>query len=78
MGRSQELDELIAVTLKVPQSTVTDALSFGDHAAWDSLTHIKLIEAIEQAYGVTISDEEMLELSNVQAIREFVGKVNGE
>ncbi len=78
MGRSQELDELIAVTLKVPQSTVIDALSFGDHAAWDSLTHIKLIEAIEQAYGVTISDEEMLELSNVQAIREFVGKVNGE
>jgi acyl carrier protein len=78
MGQLQTIDELIATTLKVSRSTVTDALSFGDHAAWDSLTHIKLIEAIEQAYGVTIGDEEMLELTSVQAIREFVEKVKGQ
>lgn len=78
MGQLQTIDELIATTLKISRSTVTDTLSFGDHAAWDSLTHIKLIEAIEQAYGVSIGDEEMLELTSVQAIREFIEKVKGE
>ncbi|MFO0701274.1 MAG: acyl carrier protein [Nitrospira sp.] len=78
MEQPQAIDELIATTLKVSTSAVTDALSFGDHAAWDSLTHIKLIEAIEQTYGVTIGDEEMLELTSVQAIREFVGKMKGQ
>jgi acyl carrier protein len=35
---------------------------------WDSLQHIALVSAIERAFGVTLSMDEMMEMRSVGAI----------
>lgn len=68
----QQLDELIARVLEIPTRQVSDDLSFQSIPQWDSLRHLELISALEEAYGVVIEAEQIVELSQVAAIRAFV------
>jgi len=40
-----------------------------DVPKWDSLRHIALVSAIENAYGITLSMDEMMEMIDVRAIQ---------
>ena len=51
---------------------VTDALAFNAIPEWDSLAQIELILALEAAYGVSIDEDRMIELTSVAAIRTFL------
>lgn len=66
------LSDLIAEQLRIPAAQVRDDLSFGGIPEWDSLNHVNLMTALEQAYGVTIDEDLMVELIDVRAIRSFV------
>lgn len=47
-------------TLEIRGDTTAD-----DVEAWDSLTHINLIVAVEKAFGVSFTTREVLKLANV-------------
>jgi acyl carrier protein len=49
---------------------VTDASTFEDVPAWDSVAHVNLISALEERFGVNFSVAEIVELNSVGAIRE--------
>jgi acyl carrier protein len=74
-AQNADLDEVLACTLRLPKDAITDDLSFGSISSWDSLTHIGLMELLESRYGIKISDDDMLELTSVQAIRDFLHKI---
>jgi len=65
------VDALIARTLGISEDRVTDALEYQSIREWDSLGHVSLMVALENAYGVTVDDELTLALRSVAAIREF-------
>jgi len=46
-----------------------DRLSKDDLSAWDSVTHVTLVLAIEEAFGVRLSPEEAEEMENVRLIK---------
>jgi acyl carrier protein len=70
-----DIDSLLADTLKVPGAALQDDLSYGSISGWDSMTHIDLMLALEEAYGVEIDAEKMLELTSVGAIRRYVSQL---
>ena len=72
MTMDSGVDQLIARVLEIPQQGVTDELSFQSIPQWDSLKHLELISALEEAYDVEIEAEQIVELSQVAAIRAFV------
>ena len=67
-----QLTSLIAATLGIPEQQVRDDLAFGDIPQWDSLNHVNLMMALEGEADVAIGEDLMVELSTVQAIREFI------
>lgn len=62
----------MASTLAVPPEQVTDALAFNAVPSWDSVNHINLMLAVEDAFGVAIPDDDIVELTSVGAIRRFL------
>ena len=68
------VDELIARTLGITRARVTDSLEYQSIREWDSLGHVSLMVALEEAYGVPVDDELTLELRTVAAIRAFAGR----
>jgi citrate synthase len=67
------LEEVIATTLNISASKVVDSLAFNSIPEWDSLAHVNLILSLEEAYGVPIDEDRMIELTSVNAIRKFLG-----
>lgn len=69
---SNPVESVIAETLRISPSKVTDTLAFNGIPEWDSLAHVELMVALEAAYGVPIDEDRMVELVSVGAIREFL------
>jgi len=74
MGLLKPIEEIIASTFHISPSGVTDALAFNAIPQWDSLAHVELMLALEAAYGVSIDEDCMIELTSVRKIREFLRK----
>ena len=66
------VDHVIAKALVIDVTRVTDDLEYRSIREWDSLGHVALMVALEDAYGLAIDDELTLDLRSVAAIREFV------
>jgi citrate synthase len=69
---AQPLEAVIAGTFRISPAKVTDALAFNGIPEWDSLAHMELMLALEAAYGVSIDEDLMIELTSVAAIRRFL------
>jgi len=66
------LEQVVAGVLNIPVGSVSDDLEFNGVAEWDSLNHVNLMLELEQVYGVSIGDDEMVDLTSVRAIRQFL------
>lgn len=66
------LEQVVATALGIPAERVHDELSFNSISEWDSLNHVTLMLDLEREFGVAITEEEMIELSSVSAIRAFL------
>jgi acyl carrier protein len=63
-----KLLEIVATALELPPAGVTDDLSADNCPAWDSLRHLRLVLAIEDAFGVTFDEDEIISLTSVSAL----------
>ncbi|QHS60484.1 acyl carrier protein [Chitinophaga agri] len=78
MNTTQTLQDIIAAALSIPLNEVTDDLSYQSIPEWDSVSHIYLITELEAAFNITIDTDEVLEMSNVEQIKETLRKHNVE
>ncbi len=72
MSHFPRLQATIAETLKVPPASVLPETRDEDLPAWDSLGHVKLIMAIEQAFEIYIEVDDFGELKSVPAILGYL------
>ena len=70
----KEAYSIIATVLKISVDEVNDELSVGDIPEWDSLAHMQLIEACEEASGTALDIEKLIEIEDVQDIIEAFQK----
>ncbi len=68
---NQSIEDIISQTLNISKSAIRDDLQYQSIAEWDSLNHIALMLAIEKAYNTEISEDMMLNLTSIAAIREY-------
>ena len=72
---------IAANVFQVPADSVTDDLAFNEFKPWDSVNHINLMLAIEEAFGISIADDDIVELTSIAAIRDYLtrqGVAGGE
>lgn len=72
MSIFKQLQEVIAVTLKVPPEKVTETTINEDIAAWDSLGHVNLMIALEQSFDIFLDVEDFPELTSVPVILRYL------
>ena len=68
------LHSTIASVLSIPEASIDDSLAPDKVAAWDSVMHLNLVMAIEDAFGVAFSPDEMVAINTVGLIREALAK----
>jgi acyl carrier protein len=61
--------QLIAGTLGVPPSEITDGSDMANTRKWDSLRQVMLMTELETSFGLEFSEQEMLEATSVAKIR---------
>lgn len=68
----EEIKKIIVDTLSVDEDKVTPDASLTDDLGADSLDAVELGMAIEDATGVSISDEDLPNLKTVQDVVDYI------
>lgn len=64
--------ELIAGTLGVPPSDISEISDMANTKKWDSLRQVMLMTELETNYGIELTDKEMVEATSVAKIRALL------
>lgn len=63
-------EEVIAKVFGMPVGEVNDDTSNKTIGAWDSYGHLTLILELEATYGVSLSPEEVFNMSSVRSVKQ--------
>ena len=69
------LEQVIAVvadTLNVSPSTLSQQSTAENTNGWDSLAHVNLMIALEQTFDISLDVEDFAKLNSIQSITDFV------
>lgn len=75
---TESLQKLIAATLKVDASLVTEETSMQTLPKWDSLAHMNLVAAMESEFQVRFEAEDLLSMVSVRDIVETLKRLGVE
>jgi acyl carrier protein len=64
--------DVIAEILEVDADTIADDMRREDTESWDSLTHLRLITAVEEAFHVQLTMDEIAAANSPRALEELV------
>lgn len=73
MDTKEKLQEVFQDVFDDEDIELTDETTADDIDAWDSLTHVQLIVAVEKAFGLKFSTVEVMKLKNVG---EFIALID--
>ena len=73
------IEAVVARALNIDVARLADDVGYQSIAEWDSFAHVNLMLALGDELGVEITNEQMLELSSMHAIKAFAArrKMNG-
>jgi acyl carrier protein len=72
VNSDDRLRAVMAAMLDVDPATIGPATSTDTVENWDSVTHMNLVIAIEEAFGITVPDEEVASLTSWDLVRVVV------
>jgi acyl carrier protein len=70
----EKVKQIISEQLGVDEAEVTPSASFTDDLGADSLDQVELVMALEEAFSVSVSDEDTEKLLTVQDAIDYVDK----
>lgn len=65
-----DLRGLLARTLALPPGDIGADASMDTVDGWDSLKQLQIVLALEEAYGVSFAEDEALDITSLDLIRE--------
>lgn len=68
------LEQVFANALGIEHATVNDALAYNSIPQWDSVAHMGLIAQLEDAYGMLLDTDDIIDMSSVGKAREILAK----
>jgi acyl carrier protein len=72
MDLFEQIQYMIATTLRVSPDKITRESSDKDLVSWDSLAHVNLMMSLEQTFDLFLEVEDFAKLTSVPAILEYV------
>jgi acyl carrier protein len=71
---NDKLRRLLSDTLGVPPDAIKSDAAMNNTVEWDSIMHLNLCLSIEQAFGIRLTPEEILEMTSVPAIEVVLAR----
>lgn len=68
----QKLKQIMSNIFGIEEEEITDDSSMDNIEKWDSLKHINLIIAIEEHFGISIDEDEMVEMTSFTEIKRIL------
>jgi len=75
MSVEERITKIICDQLEVDEKDVVPEASFVDDLGADSLDQVELIMAMEEEFGISISDEEAENIATVKNAIEYIEKI---
>jgi acyl carrier protein len=75
---SPRLRRVILGTLQLRECELRDSTCAWQVPGWDSLSHVVILTAIENEYGVRFSTREIMGLNNLGDLQELIRKKTGD
>lgn len=69
-----KLRQTFAEALGLNPADVVDTLAYAESPAWDSVAHMALVAAIEEAFDIMIDAEDVIDLSSFAKAKQIVAK----
>jgi acyl carrier protein len=60
--------------LNIQDRDLVDTTAYNELEAWDSLTHLKIVARIEEAFSVEMDVDDIIAMENFGKAREIVSK----
>jgi len=70
----QTVIKILSDLTGTPIQDITEDSSPETLKAWDSLCHLRLVLTIEEKFGITFTDDQIVSMSNVQEIIDTIQK----
>jgi acyl carrier protein len=70
----EKIIEILGEELAIAPSEMTGDLHYNSIPEWDSIAHMALISALEEEFGVSFQNEEIVEMTTIRAIEQMVLK----
>lgn len=67
-----KIKKILSEQFEVPADSITEETSMVDDLGADSLDVVELIMSVEDEFGLSISDEEAVELTTVSKLLEYI------
>jgi acyl carrier protein len=64
--------------MEIPIEQVNEDSSFENIETWDSLRHMTLVFALEEEFGIQFTDEQIMEIVDMQLIIDVVSQLLGK
>ena len=74
MNIDERLESVFQNVLNDPLFTLRDDMTAKDVPGWDSVAHINLMFAIEQAFGFQFAGNELAEFRNIGELKSYIAR----
>ena len=74
MSDNDRVIQAFSSVLGLPAERITDDLRYATIPEWDSIAHMSVIAALEDAYGIMIDMDDVIDMSSVGKAREILRK----
>jgi acyl carrier protein len=68
----QQIRQIMSELLNVPREAIHAGFGPADAPTWDSLNHLRLVSALEEAFGISFAMRDVAELKSFRTIQQFV------
>ena len=72
MGVFEKLQEIMATALELPAGAIREDSTMDEIEEWDSLGHVHIMVALEQAFDLYMDVDDFAELDSVPAILKYL------
>lgn len=72
MDNSMKLADVFSEALGIDKNRVNDELSYNTIEEWDSVAHMQLIAALEDAFEIMLDTDEILDMSSFAKARSII------
>ena len=69
-----KLNKILMDVLRIEKKDIKDDFDIRNAKNWDSLKHMQFIFSIESAYGIELSQDEIVKMAQVSDIKAILSK----